>query len=83
MKDRKIHKLKCVQPYFSAVKSGIKTFEWRLNDRDFKVGDRLDLFEYDSEKNIYSGDHLYKEVTYILELKGTGFVIMSIIDAEY
>jgi len=37
------HFLKTWAEYFEAVKSGNKTFEVRVNDRDFKVGDILVL----------------------------------------
>ena len=34
-----VHLVKCVEPYFSDLKSGVKTFEVRKDDRDYKVGD--------------------------------------------
>lgn len=37
------HILKTVEPYFSAVASGEKTFEVRRNDRAFQKGDILVL----------------------------------------
>lgn len=37
------HTLKLPEPYFSAVKSGDKTFEIRRNDRAFQRGDKLIL----------------------------------------
>lgn len=42
------HVLKTVEPYFSAVESGIKNFEVRRNDRAYQAGDTLLLV--DSEK---------------------------------
>lgn len=33
-----IHELKIIPQYFEAVVKGIKTFELRKNDRDYKVG---------------------------------------------
>lgn len=42
----KIHKLKTLNPYFHDVKSKIKTFELRKNDRDFQVGHILLLMEW-------------------------------------
>ena len=41
-----IHKLKLNAAYYDDSASGIKTFEIRKNDRDFKVGDILELREY-------------------------------------
>jgi hypothetical protein len=35
----KLHELKLVEKYAKAKKDGIKPFEIRKNDRDFKVGD--------------------------------------------
>lgn len=42
------HYLKTVEPYFSAVSSGEKTFEIRRNDRAFQKGDTLILFDWDA-----------------------------------
>lgn len=39
-----VHKLKCIQPYFDDVRLGRKTFEVRKDDRNYQVGDRLDIF---------------------------------------
>jgi hypothetical protein len=41
----KIHKLKTLQPYYDEVLKGRKTFELRKDDRNFVVGDFLQLFE--------------------------------------
>ena len=47
----KIHELKLDTRYFEDVKSGLKNFEIRKNDRDFKVGDILKLKKYKSYKS--------------------------------
>lgn len=62
----KIHELKTINPYFNDVWGGIKNFEIRKNDRDFKINDWIVLKEYDSEKNIYSGREITVYITYIL-----------------
>lgn len=42
----KTHELKCWPQYFRYVAEGLKNFEIRKNDREFKVGDRLTLREF-------------------------------------
>lgn len=44
------HELKLHPRYFNRVADGTKTFEIRKNDRDFQVGDRLLLKEFDPDK---------------------------------
>lgn len=61
-----IHVLKTWPPYFDRVLSGEKNFEVRVNDRDYKVGDILDLNEYDPDKHEFTGRSLGRRVTYIL-----------------
>ena len=61
-----IHELKCWPEYFQAVKSGIKPFELRKDDRGFAVGDVLHLREFDPETCTYTGEETNKTVTYVL-----------------
>jgi len=63
----KIHHLKTVQPFFSEVKNGTKTFELRRNDRDFQVGDEVILQEYDLQNNSFSGQEVRANITYVLK----------------
>lgn len=44
------HELKLHPKYFNRILTGQKTFEIRKNDRDFQIGDRLILREYDPEE---------------------------------
>lgn len=46
------HKLKTLAPYWERVQSGEKTFEIRKNDRDFQVGDILELEYYNPNEPI-------------------------------
>ncbi len=61
------HELKTwVQP-FQALRKGEKKFEFRQNDRGFKVGDELLLREWDHKKKRYTGFEIIATVSYILE----------------
>ena len=77
----KVHELKIDPKYFDEIVDGIKTFEVRRNDRDFKVGDLLKLKEYDREKEIYTGHETVVEIRYILDNQQylrEGYVILGI-----
>lgn len=65
------HRLKTWVNVYKDVESGKKPFEWRVNDRDFKVGDTLHLEEFDPVKHEYTGLSCKRLVTYILD--GTRF----------
>lgn len=61
------HELKLHPKFFLRVQDGTKTFEIRKNDRDYQVGDRLILREFDPEKGF--PDHgaygtIIAEITY-------------------
>lgn len=66
----KIHKLKTAQPFFDDIFSGKKNFEYRKDDRDYQVGDRLDLFEgteeITDETDVRYRKHTHVWVTYKL-----------------
>lgn len=74
-----IHQLKILPEYFEPVIKGEKTFEIRVNDRDFKKGDYLALNEYWDGK--YTGRSCVVYVDYILNddiVLPVGVVAMSI-----
>lgn len=62
---QRVHQLRLASMYFDDVASGRKTFELRKNDRDYRVGDLLELMEFAEGR--YSGRSIKAEVTYILE----------------
>lgn len=70
-----IHKLKCIQPYFNEVANGVKDFEVRKDDRNYQVGDRLDLYEgpEDIADNGIFRNHVHKYIKY--KLPGGSFGI--------
>ena len=75
----KTHKLKIWPEYFKYVVDGIKTFEYRVNDRDFKPGDILVLKEWNPKTEKYTRAEKKVRVTYLLRLlQLEPYVIMSI-----
>lgn len=66
MEYREPHELKTWSVYFDLIDSGQKTFELRKNDRDFQVGDRLILKEWDPETSEYTGRMMIVKVLYIM-----------------
>ena len=59
------HNIKIAPRYFIDIKKGIKTFELRVNDRDYKVNDTLTLEEWIPSYG-YTGRTIEREVPYIL-----------------
>ncbi len=85
------HDLKTDSDVFKQAKAGRKTFEIRLADRDYKVGDTLTLHETRYTGNEmragkpleYTGDTVLCAVTYVLHgpvygLK-EGWIVMAVI----
>ena len=76
----KRHELKTIQPYFEDVANGIKTFEIRKNDRNFKIGEELELQEF-VEPETYTGRNIRADITYIVDdprFCKEGFVVLGI-----
>lgn len=77
------HVLKVWKEFYPSIDNGDKTFELRKDDRDFKVGDKLILQEYDNHLFEYTGKECERRITYILKdaskfgLK-RGFVILGL-----
>lgn len=57
------HELKILPRWFKDVAQGLKNFEIRKNDRDYKVGDILILKEWDGEH--YTGAFVERRVGYV------------------
>lgn len=76
------HSLKTHPAEFQATKRGLKLAEFRLDDRDYQVGDVLILEEWDPETRKYTNDVLWAIVQHI-QRGGKfgipdGYVMMSI-----
>jgi hypothetical protein len=74
------HELKTWPDYYLHIVDGTKTFEYRRDDRGFKVGDVLHLREWEPTFEKYTGRELYRRVTYILPTSPT-FVILALSEA--
>ena len=74
------HELKILQKYFSPVWVGIKTFELRKIDRNFRIYDTLRLREWGPISG-YSGKEITVKIIYVLEdVEGLekGYAILGI-----
>jgi hypothetical protein len=84
----KMHELKCFPQFFQPIVSGVKTFEVRLNDRNFKENDILQLREWDNVKEVYTSREIMVRVTYVLLPQDglgiySGYCIMGISKDKY
>lgn len=75
------HELKILPEYFNAVNSGAKSFEIRINDRNYQLHDELILKEWYRGK--YTGRELHRWVGYIYYGDGAygiaeGTVVMAL-----
>lgn len=84
----KVHRLKTWSTPFEDVKSGMKTFEIRKNDRDYRIGDVLVLDLYNNLLREYD-EHtspLVCEVQYVMRGGRFGvaedYVVMAIAPVE-
>jgi hypothetical protein len=76
----KSHNLKTLPRYYEPAALGLKTFEVRKNDRNFKVGDSVTLKEWTGA--VFTGRNLgVFEITYILddfEGLAPGYVVLGL-----
>lgn len=66
----KTHKLKLKSEYFDDVLSGKKTAEVRLNDRDYKSGDKLILLEWTGDN--FTGRYILRKIVSMYKLDNIG-----------
>ena len=79
-----IHSLKSWPIVFQQVLDGVKTDEFRENDRDYKTGDTLELLEWDYTAEAFTGRACRVDVTCITYGPAfgipEGFCVMSILN---
>lgn len=77
-----IHELKTCPEYFDKVLEGVKTFEFRFNDRGYSEGDVLVLQEYELTTRRYTGRTAKFRVGCVLHEFNdivNGWIIMSLL----
>lgn len=89
----RIHRLKTDPEVFEEVASGRKPFELRRADRDYQVGDVLELHEYDRSRGDrsrqpdpgYSGRVCVRLITFMLgqRVRGPGAAYAQVIDHDH
>ncbi len=74
----KTHELKTFPSNLDAIISGIKTFEVRLYDRDYRVGDVLVLKEWWND--VYLGRAVRRQIVFIQPGWGLedGYVVLGL-----
>ena len=81
--SRQHHYIKILPEYYIAVDKGIKTFEIRFNDRNYKVGDILHLQEFCGGQ--YTSRELQREISYMIDDPNyckEGFVVLGLNGGE-
>lgn len=66
---KRVHNLKCWGSQFDAVKDGAKLYEIRYNDRDYAVGDELQLWRWDPHLRAADGNRLIVTITSITQAR--------------
>lgn len=81
--DERRHRLKLAKMFFDAVDTGNKSFELQKNDRNYQIGDILELHEMSDGEE--TGRVTEKQVIYIMEgFKGLeeGYCILGLSEVE-
>lgn len=78
------HSLKILPCFFEAVLSGQKTFEIRLNDRDYRAFDTVTLLEYSATlgpgEQGYTGRACDRRVGFVTDFaQQPGYVVFSLL----
>jgi hypothetical protein len=75
------HDLKSWPENFQPVADGVKTFDIRTTERDFRVGDTFTLREWDPKANAYTGRETHvMGITHVdkcVVFPGVSFVVFA------
>jgi hypothetical protein len=86
-RELRIHELKTWPNYFEDTLQGLKTFEYRKDDRGFRLGDLVYLREYNPYFDEYSGRYLIKRIAYGLSCAPgiglpEGYCVLQLTDVD-
>jgi len=80
------HALKTWPEFFEQVVRGLKSFELRKNDRDYKLGDDILLQEYDQKVGKFTGNEWKGEITYVFDNESfglkKGYILLGITEKK-
>jgi Domain of unknown function (DUF3850) len=65
----KSHVIKSWPKFFGPISSGIRTHELRRNDRAYRIGDNLELHEFDPYTDEYTGRICQLSITSITSIE--------------
>lgn len=77
----KTHDIKAWPEYFEPVWTGKKTAELRRNDREYRVGDKVVLHEYEPMTRSYTGRAVHAIISHIVgdgEWLAPGYAMLSL-----
>jgi len=73
------HELKLRSEFFAAVVDLKRQFDIRQNDRDYRVGDTLQLWEWLPEAKTHTGEYVIAEITFVTDFEQKpGYVVLGI-----
>ena len=64
-RNPEVHRIKVLTPYYQDLVDRKKSFELRINDRDYRVGDTVILEEYTGE--FFTGRGIRRKIKYVLK----------------
>jgi uncharacterized protein YqfB (UPF0267 family) len=78
-----VHNVKSWAHFYDAIVKGDKTHDLRKNDRNYKVGDCLNLQRYDNINGVYTGERCIVVITYITSTEIPCAFSSAVLDKDY
>ena len=77
------HQVKSWSHLYDAIVSGVKPYDLRKNDRDYRIGDTLRLSRYDNIGGRFTGEYCDRKVSYITNNITPYAVSSAVLPNEY